>query len=90
MTKVKKTDTLIVKGGGGAVWEVDDTDAIRGQIDDGSLKLIRGAKAAPKPAAKPQAPTEGDLAGAGKAAGEGEQTTPEGEQTAPEGDSAGA
>lgn len=50
MAKAKQSDTLIVRGGGGAVWEVDDTPAIRDQINDGSLKLLRGPKTARKPA----------------------------------------
>lgn len=76
MAKAKQSDTLIVRGGGGAVWEVDDTPAIRNQIDDGSLKLLRGPKTARKPAeTKP----------------EGDEKTPEGGSDAggeksPEGD----
>jgi hypothetical protein len=59
MAKAKQSDTLIVKGGGGAVWEVDDTPAIRDQINDGSLKLLRGPKTARKPAGETK-PTEGE------------------------------
>jgi hypothetical protein len=52
MAKAKKTDTLIVRGGGGAVWEVDDSPAIRNQIECGYLELVRGTKTTRK------APTE--------------------------------
>lgn len=37
----EKTPTLCVRGEGGAVWEVDDTDAIRGLIDAGHVTLVR-------------------------------------------------
>ena len=37
----EKTSLLTVRGEGGAVWEVDDTDAIRGLIDAGHLEVVR-------------------------------------------------
>ena len=37
----EKITTLTVRGEGGAVWEVDDTDAIRGLIDAGRLTVVK-------------------------------------------------
>ena len=41
----EKTSTLTVRGEGGAVWEVDDTGAIRELIDAGRLTLAEGREA---------------------------------------------
>ena len=37
----EKTNVLTVRGQGGALWEVDDTDAIRGLIDAGHLTVVK-------------------------------------------------
>jgi len=37
----EKTTTLTVRGEGGAVWEVDDTDAIHGLIGAGHLEVVK-------------------------------------------------
>jgi hypothetical protein len=36
----EKIASLTVRGEGGAVWEVDDTDAIRGLIEAGHLTVV--------------------------------------------------
>lgn len=40
----EKITTLTVRGEGGAVWEVDDTDAIRGLIDAGHLTVAKASQ----------------------------------------------
>lgn len=76
MAKAKQSDTLIVRGEGGAVWEVDDAPAIRGQIADGRLKLLRGPKT-PRKAPEPRPETDVDAAA--EAASEGDaDDAPEG------------
>jgi hypothetical protein len=49
-----------VRGGGGAVWEVDDTDAIHGLIDAGHLEVVRTRQ--PRQAAVPDASHQRELA----------------------------
>jgi hypothetical protein len=57
MAKVtEKTSTLTVRGEGGAVWEVDDTGAIRELIDAGRLALLKGARPATRKTTEPDAP----------------------------------
>lgn len=53
----EKTNVLTVRGQGGAVWEVDDTDAIRGLIDAGHLEVVRTRQ--PRSAA-PEDPADQD------------------------------
>jgi len=52
----EKTSTLTVRGEGGAVWEVDDTGAIRELIDAGRLALVKGARQTTRRATEPEAP----------------------------------
>jgi hypothetical protein len=63
----EKTSTLTVRGEGGAVWEVDDTGAIRELIDAGCLTLVKGARQATRKATEPQAPSASDDAAASDA-----------------------
>jgi hypothetical protein len=63
----EKTSTLTVRGDGGAVWEVDDTGAIRELIDAGRLALLKGARQVTRKAAESEAPPVSDYAAAGDA-----------------------
>lgn len=56
----EKTTTLTVRGDGGAVWEVDDTDAIRGLIDAGHLEVVKTRQ--PRTAAGSESGEQGSLA----------------------------
>jgi hypothetical protein len=58
----EKTSTLTVRGEGGAVWDVDDTGAIRELIDAGRLTLLKGARQATRKATEPEAPQVSDEA----------------------------
>ena len=61
----EKTSTLTVRGEGGAVWDVDDTGAIRELIDAGRLTLVRGARQTTRKATQPEEPPASDDAAAG-------------------------
>ena len=63
----EKTSTLTVRGEGGAVWEVDDTGAIRELIGAGRLTLLKGARQATRKATEPEAPPVSDDAAASDA-----------------------
>jgi hypothetical protein len=67
----EKTGTLTVRGEGGAVWEVDDTGAIRELIGAGRLTLVTGARQATRKATEPEAPPAGDDAAASDAGNAG-------------------
>ena len=63
----EKTGNLTVRGEGGAVWEVDDTGAIRELIDAGRLTLLKGARQTTRKATEPEAPSASGDAAAGDA-----------------------
>ena len=63
----EKTSTLTVRGEGGAVWDVDDTGAIRELIDAGRLTLLKGARQATRKATEPRRRRPSDDAAAGDA-----------------------
>ncbi len=57
MAKARKSaDTLIIRGSGGAEFEVDDTPAIRDQIECGYVELVQGPKTGRKTAAPAEKP----------------------------------
>ena len=58
----EKTSTLTVRGEGGAVWDVNDTGAIRELIDAGRLTLLKGARQATRKATEPESPPSNDVA----------------------------
>ena len=66
----EKTSTLTVRGEGGAVWDVDDTSAIRELIGAGRLTLLKGARQATRKATEPEQPPASDDAAAGDAPGD--------------------
>jgi hypothetical protein len=63
----EKTSTLTVRGEGGAVWDVDDTGAIRELIDAGRLTLLKGARQATRKTPQTEAAPVSDDAAAGDA-----------------------
>ena len=68
MAKVtEKTSTLTVRGEGGAVWEVDDTGAVRELIGAGRLTLLKGTRQATRKTTEPEDPPASDDAAAGDA-----------------------
>jgi hypothetical protein len=67
----EKTSTLTVRGEGGAVWDVDDTGAIRELIGAGRLTLVRGARQATRKTPETEAPSANDDAAASDASDPG-------------------